>query len=73
MAGRGMDNRLNSSCETREAISSELSRRLSLPLASIAARSWFSRSTAPIDDFLGALNGRIRLGRKLWKASDDEP
>jgi len=57
-----------SSCDTREAISSELSRRLSLPLDAMAARRRFSRSMLTAVLGVGPLGGAKRLGRKLWKA-----
>jgi len=71
-AGRGMDNWLDSSCDTREEISSELSSRLSKPLASMAARSRSSRSIAP--EVVGGRGDRKdKLGRRFWKASDGLP
>lgn len=52
-----------SSCVTKETISSELSSRLSLPFASIAARSLSSKAVAPdVDGVFPAANG---LG--IWK------
>lgn len=63
-----MDDRLDSSCYTREEITSELSSRLSAPLASMATRSLSSRSVAPEADDFGEDKGR--LGRRFCKASD---
>lgn len=52
-----------SSCDTNEIISSELSSRLSLPFASIAARSSSSKAVAPdVDGVFATANG---LG--IWK------
>ena len=66
-----MDNWLDSSCDTREEISSELSSRLSEPLASMAARSRSSISIAP--EVVGFSDRKEKLGRRFWKASDGLP
>ena len=64
MAGCGIP-LLASSCFTSDAISSELSSLLSLPLDSIAARSRSSNSLAPEDDGGFALAPANGLG--IWK------
>ncbi len=60
-----------SSWLTREAISCELSSRLS-PLAAMAARSWFSRSRATLRCLGGSKRLNGTLGRRAWNATDGE-